>query len=100
MSRAPVVKPPRSPLTYWRLRRRMTLKALSEATGGEVSLPHAAAMEVGRRFGSPQAWVALAKALDVTVAQIRPVPEDDARQDSLFPLDQYLELSGDFHDPA
>lgn len=100
MSRPPVTKPPRSPLTYWRLRRRLTLKALSEATGGAISLPHVAAVETNRRGASPAIWAALAKALDVTVAQIRPPDADDALQASLFPLDQYVEIVVDPHDPT
>jgi transcriptional regulator with XRE-family HTH domain len=74
------------------------LKQLAEELG--VSLPFIGLVEVGQRTASPKTLIALARALGVTVAQIRPVREDDALQASLFPLDQYLELSGDPHDPA
>jgi transcriptional regulator with XRE-family HTH domain len=105
MARPPIRKPvTRSAVTYFRLRRRETLKQLaervSEQEGVALSLPHLGAIELGKRGASPAIWTALAKALDVTVAQLRPPDVDDALQPSLFALDQYVEIVGDSHDPA
>jgi len=97
MARPPLMQPTRSALTTARLRRGLTLKGLSEASG--ISLPFIGLVEVGQRSASTATWLALARALDVHISQIRPVAEEDARQSALFP-DLYLEVAGDEHEPT
>ena len=99
---APHMKPARHPVTYWRLRRRWTLKDLSTESG--ISLPHVAAIETGRRGGSPQVWAALSRALGVPVPVLRPPDAIDEQQPDLFPRPEPdpnpPNPGGDSHEPS
>jgi hypothetical protein len=99
MGRPPIRKPPRSLLTIHRTRQGLTLLALSDRTKPRVSVPFLGALEIGTRNASPAVWVVIARALGVTVAEIRPVTEEDAKQPMLFDPDLYLEIAGDPHEP-
>jgi transcriptional regulator with XRE-family HTH domain len=98
MSRPPIRKPPRCPLTVHRLRQGLTLQALSDRCG--ISVPFLGALEVGTRNASPAVWQQIAKALGVHVSQIRPGHEKEAAQGALFDADAFVEIVGDLHDPA
>ncbi|NJN93979.1 MAG: helix-turn-helix transcriptional regulator [Anaerolineales bacterium] len=65
-----------NPIKVWREYRQLTQQQLAEGTG--ISTPYLSQIETGKRTGSTEVLISIAKALKVTLDEIVIQPEIDA----------------------